>query len=84
MKIGAIFNGKQTCEFTVWAPFLRKVELKIRDTQERIFPMKQDEKGYWNVIATNVSNTLWWKKFLSFRRSFLLAGKLMEQPDMIF
>ena len=72
MKIGAFYNGKQTCEFTVWAPIPDKVELKIRDTEERIIPMKKDKKGYWNVVATNVSNCT--------EYTYLLNGD-NERPD---
>src|SRR5512147_1862238 len=44
MKIGASYEGK-FCSFTVWAPFLRNVVLKIED---RSVAMGQTGKGYWN------------------------------------
>lgn len=42
---------EQRCKFTVWAPHLREVTLKIVYPQERIIPMEKDEKGYWHITA---------------------------------
>lgn len=38
-------------EFTVWAPFLKSVDLVITTDQEGIFPMKKDEYGYWSIVC---------------------------------
>ncbi len=44
MKIGAPFIDDRRCEFIVWAPFLKSVELKIVSHREEIIPMEKDEK----------------------------------------
>ncbi len=54
MRIGAYFAGHQKCEFSLWAPFLNSVELKIVSPQEKIIPMKKNSKGYWSVVAENI------------------------------
>ncbi|MFH1258690.1 MAG: malto-oligosyltrehalose trehalohydrolase [Elusimicrobiota bacterium] len=53
-KIGADYLGDGKCEFTVWAPFLKGVALKIVSSGKRLVPMERDEKGYWQVLAENV------------------------------
>lgn len=54
MKIGASYQGNKRCEFRVWAPFMKKVELKIVSPDERIVPMKKD-KGYWWTVVEDAS-----------------------------
>jgi maltooligosyltrehalose trehalohydrolase len=54
-KIGVqIVNNK--FEFTVWAPFLKSVDLVIVTGQESIYPMKKDEFGYWSMVVDNVKS----------------------------
>ena len=55
MRIGAWYPGKQKCEFTVWAPNLNRVEVKIVSSPERIIPMEKDAKGYWKTVAIGVT-----------------------------
>ena len=55
MRIGALYLGRQKCEFTVWAPAANLVELKIVTPPERILPMEKDDKGYWKTIVDGVS-----------------------------
>ena len=54
MRIGAYYLRSGTCEFSVWAPFARKVELKIVYPEERLLPMARDEKGYWTTTGENI------------------------------
>ncbi|MEW6162761.1 MAG: malto-oligosyltrehalose trehalohydrolase [Nitrospirota bacterium] len=56
VKIGAQYLGNGRCEFILWAPFLKKVELRIVSPTEKIIPMEKDEKGYWNTIAESISS----------------------------
>lgn len=56
MRIGALYLGKQRCEFTVWAPEANRVELKIVSPPERILPMVKDAKGYWKTIVDGVTH----------------------------
>ena len=55
MKIGAHYINDRRCEFTVWAPFLESVELRIHSPREKIVPMGKDAGGYWRTIAEDVS-----------------------------
>ncbi len=49
MRIGAHCNSSGAYEFTVWAPFLESVELRILQHQEKYLPMEKDARGYWRV-----------------------------------
>jgi maltooligosyltrehalose trehalohydrolase len=72
MKIGAHYLGDGNCEFVVWAPFRRKVELKIISNHERTMTMNKDKLGYWNAVLRDVyPGTLY---------SFRLDGEI-ERPD---
>lgn len=42
MKIGAWYQCDKSCEFTVWAPFKNRVEIKIISSKEFIIKL---EKG---------------------------------------
>lgn len=55
IKIGANYLPGGRCEFTVWAPLLKKVDLKIVAPAERIAPMERDESGYWRTSMEGVS-----------------------------
>lgn len=54
MRIGAHYLGNGTCEFVVWAPFLKSVAVKLISPDERLLPMKKDEKGYWKACVEDV------------------------------
>jgi maltooligosyltrehalose trehalohydrolase len=47
MRIGAFFH-KKSCEFTVWAPNHKKVQLTLDDGKRQI-PMKSLENGDWKT-----------------------------------
>lgn len=51
MKLGPHYRGDNVCEFVVWAPLLKKVEVKIVAPEERLLPMRRDEQGYWRATA---------------------------------
>jgi maltooligosyltrehalose trehalohydrolase len=55
MRIGATYLGNDRCEFTVWAPLLQEVSVKIAAPEERLIPMQKEGKGYWKVTAEGVS-----------------------------
>jgi maltooligosyltrehalose trehalohydrolase len=54
MRTGASYKGWGVCSFTVWAPLLREVSLKIISPEHQLIPMLKDEKGYWKIIAENI------------------------------
>ncbi len=39
------------CSFTVWAPLLRSLEVKILFPQQQLVPMERDEGGYWHAAV---------------------------------
>ena len=55
MRIGAYYLGDGRCEFTVWAPTLEQVAVKMTAPEERLLPMQRNEWGYWSVTATDVN-----------------------------
>lgn len=54
LKIGADYPGNGRCEFTVWAPLLKNVEVKLVSPHERQISMRQNRKGYWKTVAEGV------------------------------
>jgi maltooligosyltrehalose trehalohydrolase len=62
-KIGSNYLGNDRCEFTVWAPELKEVAVKITAPEERLLPMQKDSAGYWKVTAENIKpGTLYFYK----------------------
>ena len=41
-------------EFEVWAPFSKKVELRLISPEERVIRMKKDKKGYWRTAVDDL------------------------------
>lgn len=54
VKVGAWYLGDGYCQFTVWAPLLKQVTLKITSPHEKQLPMQPLEHGYWRVTAADV------------------------------
>ncbi len=54
MRAGALYHGEGRCEFIVWAPLRKSVELKIIAPAERMVPLERSEKGYWRVEVGDV------------------------------
>lgn len=55
VDIGARYLGNATCEFTVWAPFLKHVSVRTVSPEERLIPMERDDTGYFSTTATDVA-----------------------------
>lgn len=72
MNIGAYYSGNKRCEFVVWAPYCRKLELKMILPDERIVPLQRDKLGYWRTSIDNLTDDV-----LYFYR---IDGEL-ERPD---
>ena len=53
-KIGAHYVDEAKVDFTVWAPLLEKVAVKILDPVERLVSMNKNERGYWQVQVDDV------------------------------
>lgn len=72
-KIGTRIIKGSECEFTVWAPFAKTVDLSISkgDGSEKC-RMKRTERGYWNTLVTDA--------FAGMRYKYIIDGKV-ERPD---
>jgi len=46
ISLGAIYRGGGRCEFRVWAPHARKVEVHLVSPEERVAPLETLERGY--------------------------------------
>src|SRR5512147_2634862 len=56
LEIGARYlQQDSTCSFRVWAPLLRRVEVKLLSPEQRIVPMQRDERGYWSAAVQDVA-----------------------------
>lgn len=54
VKVGANYLGNTRCQFTVWAPLLKEVAVKIVSPNEQSLPMQQLEYGFWQVTAEDI------------------------------
>ena len=54
MNLGACLKSG-TCAFSVWAPFSRRVEVKILSPDERAIPLVENSMGYWSGMVENAS-----------------------------
>lgn len=70
-RIGANYIGNGRCEFTVWAPLLKGVSLRLLHSEELV-PMDRDASGCWKVAVEGVSPGT--------RYFFRLEGN-RERPD---
>lgn len=52
MRVGAIYH-KNACEFTVWAPNHKKVQLTLEGGKRQI-SMKSVENGYWTTLVEQI------------------------------
>ncbi len=46
--------GDGRCHFTVWAPFVQQMEVKVVSPQEKIVPLERDERGYHQAAVEGV------------------------------
>jgi maltooligosyltrehalose trehalohydrolase len=53
-KLGATYLGDNRCQFQVWAPFARKVEVHILKPQERLLPLEKEARGYHGAIVEGI------------------------------
>ncbi|MGA1865614.1 MAG: malto-oligosyltrehalose trehalohydrolase [bacterium] len=55
MKIGAWYQGDGKCEFSVWAPFLKRLCCEIVKPDKLSIPLQKDELGYWKGSGSGIS-----------------------------
>jgi maltooligosyltrehalose trehalohydrolase len=49
MNIGALYQPDQSCEFTVWAPQKKQIEVRLCGANDQRIPLKQIPNGYWHA-----------------------------------
>ncbi|MBK0402990.1 malto-oligosyltrehalose trehalohydrolase [Adhaeribacter sp. BT258] len=54
-KIGAQLSPNGLCTFTVWAPELEKVALKLTHPVAKTVAMQKTDFGYWSVMQENIT-----------------------------
>ncbi len=54
MRIGANYLGEGRCEFVVWAPLLKDIQLKTISPEEKMVRMEKDSSGYWKAMVEDV------------------------------
>ncbi len=72
MALGAHYEGNGRCAFTVWAPLLNTMTLKIVSPAERLVPMTRADRGYWRTVVEDA--------FPGTRYVYQLDG-VKERPD---
>jgi len=53
---GATVSAEGFCTFTVWAPLKKKMVLHITHPQQQKIEMRQDEDGYFQATAPNITH----------------------------
>ncbi len=54
LRLGARYLGHGRCRFSVWAPRIQKVEVRIVKPAERIVALEKDRWGYHEAVIENV------------------------------
>jgi maltooligosyltrehalose trehalohydrolase len=54
VNVGARYLGNTRCQFTVWAPLLEQVAVKIVSEPEKVLPLQPIGEGYWQVIVEGI------------------------------
>ncbi|PSB19565.1 malto-oligosyltrehalose trehalohydrolase [filamentous cyanobacterium CCP1] len=57
MQLGSWYLGNGQASFTLWAPLLKQAALHIVAPEEKLIPMKQDDRGYWHVTTAATPGT---------------------------
>jgi len=55
MNVGTKYRKDGVCEFTVWAPLVKTVSLRIDSHDNLLIPMERSDRGYWKTALNNVS-----------------------------
>lgn len=53
-KPGATLEKDGTCSFRVWAPLLKRVDVKITAPVKQIVAMDRDAEGYWQAMVKGI------------------------------
>lgn len=55
MEIGSRYKSEDITEFTVWAPLIRELKLKLVHPVDRLISMAPIERGYWRIATEEAS-----------------------------
>jgi maltooligosyltrehalose trehalohydrolase len=70
--VGALYLREGRCRFCVWAPLAQKVEVRLLGSRERLVPLAQHPRGYYQGIVEGVEpGTLY----------FYRLDEARERPD---
>lgn len=53
-SLGATYLGNNQCFFRVWAPKARSLEVHILAPEDRLAPLKKDDRGYFQGVVPDV------------------------------
>jgi maltooligosyltrehalose trehalohydrolase len=53
-NLGAVYLGDGRCSFTVWAPLVEQVSVKILSPQEKVYRLAKDKRGYHQATVEGV------------------------------
>jgi maltooligosyltrehalose trehalohydrolase len=54
VDVGAFYLGDGRCRFTVWAPLLKQVAVKLVEPIEKLVPLQPADCGYWTGVIDGV------------------------------
>ncbi len=72
LNLGCTFLGDDHCEFLVWAPRARTVEVCIVSPDQRVVKMHPGDRGYHHVVVEDL---------VAGSRYFYRLEGLAERPD---
>jgi maltooligosyltrehalose trehalohydrolase len=53
-KVGAYYAKGFGCEFSVWAPLSKEIQVELNGEEKNRIPLVKDEFGYWSVYVPDV------------------------------
>jgi maltooligosyltrehalose trehalohydrolase len=72
MSVGARYREKDKCDFCVWAPLAREMQVRLLDPPGKVCSMRRSEGGYWTCRVEGITpGSLY---------VFIIDGK-EERPD---
>jgi maltooligosyltrehalose trehalohydrolase len=54
-KVGAHYLGYGKCQFSIWAPYPKSLDLVLLSPRKKVIPMEEKEMGYWQVNLSDIS-----------------------------
>ncbi len=71
VQIGTQKLKKDQYEFVIWAPFAKRISIKIVEPAESIIPLDKEEKGYWRGVS----------KVKAGYRYYVIIDDKIQHPD---